>query len=473
MKRFAIDGELIRLFGQAPLLNFDRAGDRVFALTRGSDKKVRVIVINTGDMSLQHGIELDKKGRRLGNWLSLANGDRLVGYNRISQEFAYVDTVNGAVLEHPELPREARGADTQLFAIEGQPWFLATYTYLSKVNERDPRTLKLEERDRMDGAVISIADGSTIWEGRLAFEPTFPVLYEDGFLLAGRRNYGTSGSREMYLRKVDATGVSVLADTNTMLEPGGLVMLDESRALIAGRDGAVIVDLATGDIKAEAEFDFRSDGVVINKNQDMAFISADYGSKVAMLNPVNLTLHGTSTTGRTGVKIGQVLASVAGVALAAYTGFGYTYTYTTDTLMHQDPGGDAIYVFNTRTQDMTAFDLPEFERTDSYAASGPYIPFVVDGGDRFWMIGGDHLTPFRNGAPIQDETLTDAVLAGAALDQERVFYWTEQEQLLEVDLRSASRKSLMESERAAFAMPLNSLPVTDSPLIYANFPRQR
>ena len=475
IRKATLEGKLVRdQFKSPALFSFDASGQRLFAMVRGQDKVSRVRVFDTQNLATEASIELGKDGRHFGRWLMLSGGDQLVGFSRVREELMVVDTGKASLVGVYEMPRKARGADVALFARNGQPWVLATFTYNTKVNDRDPRTMKLAERDRMDGMVLSLEDGSVIWEGRLAFEPTWPIAFDNGFLVAGRRNYGTDDADGMYIRKVTGGGVETVVQTDALMEPGGLAVTNEGNAFIAGDEELMVVDLDTGEIANQGEMDFHADAVLLDESGDKAYATADYGSKVAQLDAESLAMIAESSTGRTGVKVGQVFLTLAQVATYAYTGYmSFTRFGPTSTEILMAPEGDALYVFNARTQDLTSFSLPDFRRVAEIPVRAPFIPFSLEDDPRLWVIAGEQVTALSNGTAVEDASIDDVTLLGFAADSRRVYVNNDDDELVRIDLDSAAREVIGASKHPMLMIDLSEPAPDAQDVIVASYPRAR
>lgn len=142
------------------------------------------------------------------------------------------------------------------------------------------------------------------------------------------------------------------------------------------------------------------------------FVKEGSGSEVAALDIESGKLIGRSGTGRAGVKFGQFLGSVTIAAIGAGIGYIPIYASYSNTAMKFNRDETRLYVINTKTHDVTAFNASDLSGREAletgkgssliYRAEIENAPVIVLTSSKLTIINDSDL---KSSSQIEFETL--------------------------------------------------------------------
>ncbi|MEM7219358.1 MAG: hypothetical protein AAF515_13415 [Pseudomonadota bacterium] len=354
-------------------------------------------------------------------------GDRVLAHNPVGRRQVYlIDPVAGRVIWESRMRGDAKRFERSK---DGDFLYLIEQEKISGMAKPPgERSKELVKGYDTKVRVLRTVDGKELG------------LYEVGFDLSKFHHGKDNDAAYALSRKSIVTGksklwriagdrVELVREHDQPCMPEGVVA-DEATGVAT----ALCKDsVEHGPLNAEgpiqfAELSATPEGGFFGPDLDTLYIDSSSGSRVAMFRLDPLELVGVRGTGSAGLKFAQALASVGGLALAAYTGYGFLsippYSSTAMALSDDDR---KLYVMNGSTRDVTVFDTGTFRRIALQGAGRAPLGMVrFDSAPYVFALSLDRVQAYE---PSSDEPvldLDDGSFAGANGELDRLYFSTEE-----------------------------------------------
>jgi hypothetical protein len=285
-----------------------------------------------------------------------------------------LDTDTGAILSE-QTYRETRDFGLQVSADKAELYAVSGRKFAYAIDERSLRR-KYTSKANLD--IFSVSDGTLKTTIDLGYNPSAIAAAIGGdegrYVLSTADPLGTEAS----LWRMRGDQVAKIASFPvTRCSQNSLVVVEKhDLAVVACREQISILSLSSGQIKGQLKAKLRMSHGMVSDDGRFLFLREAEGSEVALVDLSSMSLLGKSGSGSAGRKFGAIMFSAAGIAAAAWTGFGFVTTFDfSDTAMLLDNNQTNVYVLNRGTQDVSIYNLEQLERTATIFLPG--APFAV------------------------------------------------------------------------------------------------
>lgn len=350
------------------------------------------------------------------------------------QELQLLNTTTGALVAAHEFPRFS---ELRLIPGDNQKDLVVLATRNVPI-DRDPGDLKVIHGDVVDLHRLNVENGEKSEPLKLGYEPT-PVNLDEANQFGYFATRQTLSEKGISLWKVDQGQVELLIETDIQANPE-FTMVSEKNGVAVVYCGysAVILDLAGKSLRHAVELPIEALSGFLNSTGQLAYFRETKGSEVGLLDLLDGKVIDAVPTGDKGTKFLQAMSTVAGVAMAGITGYGFFIIRPgTETAMLTDTNEKNLYVINSRTGDVTVLNAASLARIKVLKVTGPMLLSHYEDSPFVYALGWGEVALID---PVTNEIVrnhTNGGFVGANKDKGRIFFSTEHG-LQQIDIRTGN-----------------------------------
>ena len=328
--------------------------------------------------------------------------------------------------------------------------YLSTQNLKEFKNPDDPRYKIFARKTNL--RVIEVASGKVVNDLDVGYDltPVHAELERDS-LYAASSDSATKGGLTIW--RLAGEQVTKFKNSKEECKPVSAIV-DESqdRATVFCKRTAVHFD---ADQSQAVKVGFAARNAVYAKTSQSVYMLERGGSEIGKLDLAPLKFVADHGTGRGGVKFGQALASVAGIAVGAYTGYAVIMIPSyRSTAFATDEDETKVYVLNGGTSDVTIVDAHSFDKLGYIpTGAGSFALTRYEQSPYVFALALTRVTALDTASEEPALVLEKGAFVGANGDLDRL-YWAPKGGGLEVySLTSLERLEVLPDLENVYAVP--------------------